>query len=273
MGRTMAVITISRGSYSYGKQIAEKVAQRLGCPCISRDLLIAASEDFNIPEISLTKALADAPSILDRLTNWKQNYIAFIEATLLEQAQKDNIVYHGFAGHLFLRGVKHVLKVRVIADLEDRVRLVRERENISGEEALQLVKKVDEERRQWGLKLYGVETSDPALYGLVINTGQVAVDDAVDVICHTAGLASFKVTPESQSVLDDLALAAKLKAKLVSVIPDVTVKAKGGTVFVNAMTDVSAESQVASEIREIAEKTPGVVDVKIDIDFTTQRFL
>jgi cytidylate kinase len=269
----MAIITISRGSYSYGKEIAEKVSQRLGCSCISRDLLLEASEHFNIPEIRLTKALADAPSILDRLTHWKENYLAFIEATLLEHAQKDNMVYHGLAGHLFLGGVKHVLKVRVIADLEDRVRLVREREKISPEEALQLVKKVDEERRQWGLKLYGVEMSDPALYGLMINVGQVTVGDAVDMICHAAGLASFKATPESQSALNDLALAAELKAKLVSVIPNVTVKAKGGTVFVNAVTDVSAESQVEREIREIAEKLPGVVDVKIDIDFSTPRFL
>ncbi len=269
----MPVITISRGSYSYGAEIAEKVAQQLGCSCISRDLLLEASEQFNIPEIKLTKAIKDAPSILDRLTHWKEHYISFIEATLLEHAQKDNMVYHGLAGHLFLNGVKHVLKVRVIADLEDRMRLVRERENISQEEAFHLVKKVDEGRRQWGLKLYGVETSDPALYGLVINVAQVTVGDAVEMICHTAGLPSFKATPESQSALDDLALAAKLKARLLTVTPSVTVKAKGGTVFVNAMTDVSAESQVESEIREIAEKVPGVVDVKIDMDFHAQRFL
>jgi len=269
----MAIITISRGSYSYGTEIAEKVAERLGYSCISRDLLLETSEHFNIPEIRLTKALEDAPSILDRLTHWKENYIAFIAATLLEHAQKDNMVYHGFAGHLFLNGIKHVLKVRVIAKLEDRVRLVKESENISGEQAFQIVKKVDEERRQWGLKLYGVEMSDPGLYGLVINIDQVTVGDAVDIICHAAGLPSFKATPESQSALDDLALAATAKARLVSVIPNVAVKAKGGTVFVNAITDVSAESQVTGEIREIADKIPGVVDVKINLDFTTPRFL
>ena len=36
----MAVITISRGSYSRGKEIAEKVAAKLGYTCISRDLLL-----------------------------------------------------------------------------------------------------------------------------------------------------------------------------------------------------------------------------------------
>lgn len=35
----MAIITISRGSYSKGKEVAEKVAEKLGYECISRDVL------------------------------------------------------------------------------------------------------------------------------------------------------------------------------------------------------------------------------------------
>jgi hypothetical protein len=35
----LPIITISRGSYSKGREIAEKVAERLGYECLSRDLL------------------------------------------------------------------------------------------------------------------------------------------------------------------------------------------------------------------------------------------
>jgi hypothetical protein len=45
----MAIITISRGSYSKGKEIAEKVAQELGYECIARKVLLEAKEEFNIP--------------------------------------------------------------------------------------------------------------------------------------------------------------------------------------------------------------------------------
>ena len=62
----MAIITISRGSYSRGKEIAEKVAEKLGYSLLSRDILLQASEEFNIPEIRLVRALHDAPSVLDR---------------------------------------------------------------------------------------------------------------------------------------------------------------------------------------------------------------
>jgi hypothetical protein len=39
----MGVITISRGSYSKGKEIAEKLAQKLEYDCISREILLQAS--------------------------------------------------------------------------------------------------------------------------------------------------------------------------------------------------------------------------------------
>jgi len=100
----MAIITISRGSYSKGKEVAEKVAHRLGYVCLSRDLLLEASSQFNIPEIKLIRALHDAPSILERFTSGKERYLAYFAAALLERVQRDNVVYHGLAGHFYLKG-------------------------------------------------------------------------------------------------------------------------------------------------------------------------
>jgi hypothetical protein len=112
----MSIVTISRGSYSRGKEVAEELAQKLGYRCFSRDILIKASEQFNIPEIKLIRAIHDAPSILDRFTFGKERYVAYIRSALLEQVQKDDVVYHGLAGHFFLQGIPHVLKVRITAD-------------------------------------------------------------------------------------------------------------------------------------------------------------
>src|SRR5271157_5719624 len=117
----MSIITISRGSYTRGKEVAEKLAQALGYQCLSRDILLEASERYNIPEIKLVRAIHDAPSILQRFTYSREPYVAYIRAALLRQVEKDNVVYHGLAGHFLLQGIPQVLKVRIIADLEDRV--------------------------------------------------------------------------------------------------------------------------------------------------------
>ena len=68
----MAIITISRGSFSKGREVAEKVAQTLGYECISREILLEASEHYNIDEIKLEHALHDSPSIFERFTYGKR---------------------------------------------------------------------------------------------------------------------------------------------------------------------------------------------------------
>lgn len=208
----MPIITISRGSYSRGKEVAEKLARKLGYRCISRDILLEASEQFNIPEIKLIRAIHDAPSILERFTRGKERYVAFLRSTLLKHVQKDNVVYHGLAGHYFLQGIPHVIKVRIMADLEDRVQEEMRRENISAEEARNILRKDDDERRRWGIQVYGVDTWDPKLYDMVLHIKSLTVDDAVDLISKAAQLPRFQATPESQRLLDDMVQAAGAEA-------------------------------------------------------------
>ena len=107
----MAVITVSRGSFSHGKSIAEKVARKLGYSCVSREILLEASKEFNIPEMKLTNALKESPSIIDRIILYrKDKYIAFIQAAILKYFKKDNVIYHGNAGHFFAKDVPHVAR-------------------------------------------------------------------------------------------------------------------------------------------------------------------
>jgi cytidylate kinase len=208
----MPIITISRGSYSRGKEVAEKLAQKLGYKCISRDILLEASEQFNIPEIKLVRAIHDAPSILERFTHGKERYVAYFRSTLLKHVQKDNVVYHGLAGHYFLRGIPHVIKVRIMADIEDRVQEEMRRENISAEDARYILKKDDDERRRWGIQIYGIDTWDPMLYDMVLYVKSLTVDDAVDLISKAAQLPHFQATPESQRLVDEMARAAAEEA-------------------------------------------------------------
>ena len=71
----MAVITISRGSFSHGQKIAEKVAGTLGYECVSREILVEAAQLFNVSEKKLIRSLNDAPSILERVVHGKEMYL------------------------------------------------------------------------------------------------------------------------------------------------------------------------------------------------------
>ena len=95
----MSVITISRGSYTHGSEVAIKVAQNLGYECISREIILEASDEYNISEIKLMRSIRNAPSFFERYTFAREKYINFIRVPILQHLQKDNVVYHGFAGH------------------------------------------------------------------------------------------------------------------------------------------------------------------------------
>ncbi|RJQ57106.1 MAG: cytidylate kinase-like family protein [Desulfobacteraceae bacterium] len=261
----VAVITISRGSYSYGKAIAEKVANRLGYDCIAREVLIEASEEFNIPEIKLFSAIHDAPSILDRFISGKEKFIAYIQTALLNYLRKDKVVYHGFGGQFFVESIPHVLKVRINADLEDRVRLSMDRNNFTRKEAMAFIRKLDNQRKKWSKHLYGVNPWDNSLYELVIQLGKISQEDAVEIICHTAKLDRFKTTPESQRAMEDLYLSAKVRAALIGKKPDVRVAVQNGEVFIRATAPEAKAFEVNQNIQSIAEKVEGVRGLKIVI--------
>lgn len=209
----MSVIVISKGSYSHGANVARKVAQRLGLDCISRDILIETSKKFNISELKLIRAYDDAPSFLEKYTFGREKYIKYIKAAILNELAKGNMIYHGFAGHFFVSDISHVLKVRIIADMAERIKYMMKRENVSKEEAAQLINKVDEERSKWSLKLYGIDTWDCRLYDLIINIGKVTIDDAVDLVCQTVKLNAFQPTTKSQKLIEKLAKEALSKSE------------------------------------------------------------
>lgn len=261
----MAIITISRGSYTKGKEIAEEAARRLGYQCLSRDILLECSEQFNIPEIRLVRALHDAPSVLERFNHGRERYLAFIENAFLERVCSDNVVYHGLAGHFFLRGVAHGLKVRIIADLEERVQLEMERTGLDADRARALLKKDDFERRQWALALYGVDTLDPILYDMVLNVRAVALDCAVEIICQAARTECFATTEASQRALDQLVLASRVRVALVDRWPTVRVSVADDVAFVDLEAPMHEEAAVKTEVQSIAAGIGGIGEMRVNV--------
>jgi cytidylate kinase len=253
----MAVIVISRGCYARGSEVAKNVAAELGYKCISREVLLEASALFDIPEFKLMHAIEDAPSLIERLGRDRKKYIAFIRTALLRHIQQNNIVYHGFAGHFFVQGIPAVLKVRVFADLEERIKDEMEREGVSAEKARQVVVKDDEERRNWALSLYGMDTSDPALYDMLLHIGMLTVDDAARIIAEAATLPSFQMTPESKRLLNDRVLASQVEALLLEEFPRVQVTARTGEAFVHIHTGLSIHT-LLTEKQKIIEKVESI---------------
>jgi hypothetical protein len=126
------------------------------------------------------------------------------------------------------------------------------------------LKKDDEERRKWGLSLYGADTADSRLYDMVLHINTLTVEDAVEVVIQTANRPCFRNTPQSQKILEDLCQAAQVQAALVTGFPSVRVTAKNGKIFVSSVeTSLLMEREVIAEVTKLARKVPGVEEITV----------
>lgn len=264
----MGIITISRGSYSMGKIVAEEVAQRLGYSVISRDLLLDASDRFHIPEIKLIRAIHDAPGILERFSHSKQAYLAYIQSALAERVSQDNVVYHGLAGHILLKDIQGVLKVRITADMEYRVSREMKREGISAQEARSILEKDDQQRRKWTKSVHGTDPWDSNLYDLVIRIDRFKADDAVDFICRAIETEGFRTSPQTLQAVKDLATACRVKIAIVDDFPTLGVTCHYGNVIVYTK-DKTHGAKLQKQLDAVRNSIDGIYNLEIH---TTDEF-
>lgn len=261
----MSIIIISRGAHHKGEEVAEKTALKLGYKCLSRDILLEASQHYNVPEVKLKRSMERAPGFWERLGFEKEKYISYVQSALLKRLKEDNIVYHGLAGHFFVTNVSHALSVRINVDIKDRVNHCMKSEKVSAAKAHDMLKKLDEERIKWGRYLYGIDITDPLLYDLVIQIHQFSVDDAVDIICRTIAMDNFKTTPESRQAMEDLALAAEVKAAVINTIQPRKVTAEKGIVTVTVEAPLLQQADWSQKITALCRAVEGVKETSVEI--------
>ena len=259
----MAVITISRGTFSGGKAIAEQVAAQLDHPCVSREMMLEdAANDFGVAEAHLEHVVNERPKPWQQSRDRRAAYLNFIRAALLRRSRDGQLVYHGHAGQLLLTGVAKILRVRIIASKDYRINAAMKDFGIDRKAAKAVVEKDDGRTIKWTRFLYNVEWDDPFLHDLVLNLEQVSIATAVQAIVQMAQTDDFKpdkafrTTFENQ-MLGSLVWCSLAKAELTTAA-DVAIQAENGIVTISG---TAQSDQQVSTIIEAARHTAGVKDV------------
>lgn len=261
----MSVITISRGTFSGGKLLAECLAYKLGYRCVDRDVIVERAAAHGVSQEVLRDALQKPPTFMERFSHKRYVYLTLIQAALTEEVKEGKAIYHGNAGHLLLRGGPNVLRTRIIAPIEFRIRTMMERLKYNWDEAAAFLQKGDEDRQKWTHFLYGVNWGDPSLYDIVMNLEHMSIDEACRVISGLAKEPCFQFTAESRRRLKDLALASRVKADLVldskTSELELDVQAFDGEVTISGKVPLLSE---VDEIERVVRATPGVAVLHLD---------
>ena len=266
----MSIITISHEAFGHGRAVAERVAQILGYRCISREVLIKASERYGIAEEKLYEVLEEKPH--HWWAQWLENrrvYRIALQAALYELAQEGNIVYHGRAGQELFPGIRHVLNVLVDTPTESRIEQVMARKGLAEEAAKNYLDELDRIRARRIRELFKIDWRDSTRYDMVLNTARTTVETAARTIAEVSQREEYRPTAESMQAMRDLTITARVEAVLALSrlnITNLEVETRGGEVYVSGVILVESVKDI---VTDTIKKLPGVTRVKTDFVITT----
>jgi cytidylate kinase len=261
----MSVIIISSDLYQTGREIAQSTAKALGYGYLGREILGKVADQHKIPEEKLTQVLEQRPSFLSMSSKLRNRYLAYIQESVLSEFLKGNLVCQGLAAHLYVLGISHVLRVRVLSDVEKRVQQIASEGGISLEKAKKVLDTQKKVRQRWSLDAFRLDETDPSQFDLVISLSQIDQAEAVKIITETVAYRRFEPMTYSTKCMQDLALASSVRAALLERFPDVRVRANRGTLIVETTALRREKQKRAKAIKELAGELPGVEYVEVHV--------
>jgi cytidylate kinase len=261
----MAIIVLSHQLGAGGPEIGLALSQRLGYRYVDQELLQDAGRRYGLAEEKLSHLDDSKPSFFERFDTETRHHITVLQTTALELAELDNCVLMRGGGQWLLRGVPHVVRVRIIAPFEHRVRqwIKRQaetsRETYNQRAAAAFVRSDDNEKAGRMRYLYEVDLSDPMLYELIVNTEHLRCEAVVQMIEALTKRPEIATTEAGRQMIASRALASRVQVALAT-HPEtrryrITVEAQGGVVTLEGTTALDRAVEVARTV-------PGVRDVR-----------
>lgn len=212
MGDNKLIITIGRQYGSGGNEIGRKLAEELGIDFYDKNILRMNSDESGIKEsyFHLTDEKAGSrllyrivsgmtpemrePSFGSDLIS-ADNLFRFQSEVIRKLAEEQSCVIVGRCADYVLEDADDIELVRVFiyADMDARIRRVREKELYTPEDVRKNVKRIDKERRNYYRYYTGRGWADPENYDLLINTSTTGIKGSVRMIEEYIKIRGYKI--------------------------------------------------------------------------------
>ena len=194
------VITINREAGSGGRTVGRKLAEKLGVKFCDKAIVEGLTKKFGLSIERIEEIKAQKKSWWNDINNY---YTTLVNSTsqpmgaevklttesmfetekriLLELADATSCVVAGRTGFMVFRHHPNHLNIFIQASLESRIKRMMSRQNISEQEARDIIVKLDASRETY-IKKYEDTSRYDTRNQLVISMDGLSEDDAVDVI-------------------------------------------------------------------------------------------
>ena len=192
-----AIICISRECGSGGRDLGDRIGERLGIPVYGKELISKVAKKSDMSE-EYVKNHEENPSYshilgvpighpalgvqYDGIMTPEKLFLVQTEVIKEIAREEKSCVFVGRCADIILQGRENLYSFFVQAPREYRIERIMETENLSRREAKKKVKQIDWERSSYHDYYTGIKWGHPSNYDLVINTAKSGIDRAAGAI-------------------------------------------------------------------------------------------
>lgn len=164
------VIAVSGRPGSGKTTLARSLADSLGLRYVSSGgIFRRMAERLGVSLIEMSKIAEEDYNVDRAIDNEARN-----------EALKGGVVVDGHIAAWILRDIAHV-KISVIAPLDVRVKRIAMRDSLSFEEALRVIKNIEESEDRRFKALYGLDLNDNTVFDIIINTYTFTPEECLNI--------------------------------------------------------------------------------------------
>lgn len=185
-------LLISREKGAGGGAVAQRAGRRLGWQVFNDELVDAIAKKANVRR-ELIESLdeRDQATILETVARLlrprpidKAGYRAHLREVLLTLGHQGDVIIVGRGAHYILPR-QFGLRVRMVAPVEVRAQRIASREKLSLKAARSEIERSDRERARLASRDFGQSAADPLNYDVTINTAELTLEAATEVVLTT----------------------------------------------------------------------------------------
>jgi cytidylate kinase len=269
----MAVITISREMGTGAYQIADEVAKKLKYTLVNGALISANASKYGLSPEMLQMVDEKPPAYITAEDRKRAAALNTVELMLLDFARKGNVILYGRGGQDLIKGCGNVLRLRFIADFEERVERFAEREWIDPDLARSMIRRSDHQRGGFIHFYFDRDWADPLGYDLTFNTSRLSPESIVESIVAAAKDPALKDAEKvNMEIIDNTILVKKIETALLN-SPELDyrpfkIHVEKGNVSLSGY--LASQEEKKNAIR-IVESVKGVKSVEADIQVVNYK--
>ena len=195
------VITINREVGSGGRTVGRKLAEKLGVKYCDKAIVEGLTKKFGLSIDRIEEIKAQKKSWWNDITNYYNTLVNSADQPMAAEVKLDNTslfetekrilqelaaqsscVVAGRSGFMVFREYPNHLNIFIQASMAYRVQRVMRRQNVSEQEARDIIKKLDASRETYIQKYENTSRYDTRNYDLVITMDHLSEDNAVETI-------------------------------------------------------------------------------------------